>query len=94
MTLVFASLSPAVAAVFGFVVGLALGLFHFATLRKVTALYVAGGSAGRAIALQVARLVLLAAVLAGLALAGAVPLISGAVGLLAGRMIVLRRGRA
>ena len=74
-------------------IGLAAGLFHFSTLGAVTRLYLQGGFMGRAVALQILRLGLLAAVLAALAFAGAVPLMAGALGLLIGRAIVLRRKR-
>lgn len=76
----------------GFALGLAVGLFHFATLRRVASLYLSGGP-GRALALQLARLVLLAAALAALVQFGATPLLAGTLGLLAGRFIILRQGR-
>lgn len=93
MSAFFASLDPVFAAALGLAAGLALGLMHFATLRKVTQMYLSGGSYGRAIALQLARLALLAAALSGLALAGAVPLLSAALGLLIGRAVIFRRNR-
>ncbi len=89
MTEFLTALAPLAAAA----VGLTVGLFHFSTLEKVTRMYLHGGSLGRAIAFQIARLGLLAAVLAVLAHAGAMPLLGGALGLLIGRAIVLRRKR-
>ena len=80
------------AVLLGLAAGFALGLFHFASLRRVTALYLAGRG-GRALALQLGRLGALAGGLALLALAGAVPLLSGAAGVLAGRAVVLARAR-
>jgi len=91
MNSVFASLPPLAGAVIGLVVGLGLGLVHFATLKKVTALYLSGAATLRVAGLQLARFVLLAAALALLALWGGLPLLSGALGVLAGRAIVLRR---
>lgn len=75
----------------GLMLGFAAGLAHFATLRKVTALYLTGGAPGRALALQLARLVLLTALLAGLALLGAGPLLAGALGVVLARAVILRR---
>jgi hypothetical protein len=73
--------------------GIAMGVLHFATLERVTRLYLKGGSVGQAVALQVARLGLVTAFFVGLALLGAKPLLAGALGLLIGRAIVLRRKR-
>ena len=50
----------------GLAAGLALGLFHFATLHRVAALYVEGGSAPKALALQLGRFALLVAGLIGI----------------------------
>lgn len=75
---------------FGVIIGLALGLIHFGTLKKVSALYLSGTGAGRAIGLQLGRLAFLAVALALLALSGAGPLLGGALGVLAGRTLVLR----
>ena len=77
----------------GLAVGLVAGTLHFLTLRRGTALYLGGGSPARAIALQLARLALLTAVLAGLAWLGAAPLLAGALGVVAARHLVLRRGK-
>lgn len=87
----FASLPPLASAVIGFALGLALGLIHFATLKTVTSLYLSGTATGRAIGLQLGRLAVLAATLNVLALSGAAALLGGALGVLAGRAIVLRR---
>ncbi|WP_353476225.1 ATP synthase subunit I (plasmid) [Salipiger sp. H15] len=73
--------------------GFALGLWHFASLRRVTALYLGAGPAWRALTLQIGRLALLAAGLAGLALLGALPLLAGTPGLLLARQVMLRRVR-
>lgn len=89
MTQTLPFLVPLVAAA----VGLGAGLLHFSTLEKVTQLYLAGGGIGLALGLQLARLALLGAVLVGLAYTGALPLLTGALGILAGRTIVLRAKR-
>lgn len=86
-------LSPAAGAVIGFVVGLLLGLVHFATLKRVAVLYTSGGGIGKALALQLARFALLAFVMIGVAQLGPMPLIAAAAGMLAGRWVVLRRNR-
>lgn len=77
----------------GLLLGLATGLVHFATLRRVTALYLAGTAPARALGLQLARLALVALVLAGLARLGAGALLAGALGLMLAREAVLRRAR-
>ena len=77
----------------GLIAGLAGGVAHFALLRWNTALYLRPRGLGRAIALQALRLVLLAGVLVALARQGALPLLLGALGVLAARWIVLRRVR-
>ncbi|MHC9236452.1 N-ATPase subunit AtpR [Pseudooceanicola sp. 502str34] len=84
---------PVPAAIAALVAGLLLGLVHFGTLRRVTELYLSGGALWRPLALQLARLAVLAAALVLCALAGALPLLAGALGLLLGRAIVLRRTR-
>lgn len=75
----------------GFALGFAAGLVHFATLRRVTALYLGGSGAGRALALQIVRLAGLAAVLVLLAWLGAGPLLGGALGVLVARGVILHR---
>lgn len=82
---------PLAGAALGLVLGLALGLIHFASLRRVTTLYLSGGSPARAIALQLGRLALLGLGFAGLAWLGALPLLAGAVGVLIAREVILRR---
>lgn len=77
---------------FGFVIGLAAGMFHFATLARVTALYLAG-KAARAVSLQFLRLAALTALMTILAMLGMGPLAAGALGVILGREIVLRRAR-
>ena len=77
----------------GLIVGLVGGTAHFVLLRWNTDLYLRPRGLGRAIALQGLRLALLAAVLVLLARQGALPLLLGALGVLAARWIVLRRVR-
>ena len=77
----------------GLIAGLAGGTAHFALLRWNTALYLRPSGLSRAIVLQALRLALLAGVLVLLARQGALPLLLGALGVLAGRWIVLRRVR-
>ncbi|MCC0062918.1 MAG: hypothetical protein H6895_02370 [Defluviimonas sp.] len=69
--------------------GLGTGWFHFASLARIAEMIVAGRIA--AIWLQIARLVLIAALLWLCARGGALVLIAGAVGILAGRSVALRR---
>ena len=75
----------------GLIVGLVGGTAHFVLLRWNTDLYLRPHGLGRAIALQGLRLALLAVVLVALARQGALPLLLGALGVLAARWIVLRR---
>ncbi|MCR8549923.1 hypothetical protein M4578_19015 [Salipiger sp. P9] len=84
---------PLLPAALGLMAGLALGLVHFATLRRVTALYLSGAAPARALAFQLARFALLIGVLVLLATAGAAPLLGGALGVLLGRAIILRKSR-
>ncbi|WP_165354791.1 ATP synthase subunit I [Tropicimonas sp. IMCC6043] len=81
-----------VIAALGLAFGLALGIFHFATLRRVTALYL-GDAPARAVTLQILRLALLACLMVALALLGAPALVTGALGVVLGREIVLRQAR-
>ncbi|MGI3166069.1 ATP synthase subunit I [Pseudooceanicola sp. 200-1SW] len=86
---------PAATALLAALLGLGLGVVHFASLRRVTDLYLGPGRApARALALQLARLALLVAVFVLLAGLGAYPLLAGAAGLVLGRALVLRRARA
>ncbi|MBS0126021.1 hypothetical protein KB874_18200 [Aestuariicoccus sp. KMU-90] len=71
--------------------GLALGLFHFATLARLIALLVAGRMV--AVPLQLARFALLVPFLWIAAQFGAAVLLAGAAGILAGRALLLRRLR-
>ncbi|MFT7027114.1 MAG: hypothetical protein ACJAVS_001337 [Paracoccaceae bacterium] len=75
----------------GFAVGAGAGAVHFATLWRVTLAYVSNERPGRAALLHVARLVALAATLAGLAWLGAPALLAGLAGVMLARRIVLRR---
>ncbi len=76
----------------GFALGLAVGVFHFASLKQVTALYL-GGSPVRAIALQLLRLAVLAGLMVALVLLDIPAFAAGALGVIVGREIVLRRVR-
>jgi len=86
-------LSPFLLAALTLAGGVLLGLAHFASLAVVTRLFLDGRQRGRAVALQLARMAVAVAVFSGFALAGALPLLSGALGFLIGRAIVLRRSR-
>lgn len=88
-----ASLGPALQALLGLSLGLALGWVHFTSLHKVTRLYLSGGPIPHAIALQLLRLAAVGAGLVFLALVGAPALLAGALGLLIARGIVLRRAK-
>mgnify|MGYP003136637674 CR=1 FL=1 len=83
-------LAPAAAAILGLMVGALLGLAHFGSLWWNVRLYT-GGSAGRALAVQLLRLAILVAVFVGLAKLGAAALLAGALGLLVTRHLVMRR---
>ncbi|MFG1393536.1 N-ATPase subunit AtpR [Xanthobacter agilis] len=84
-------LSPLAGAALGLGVGLVAGGAYFTALWWNTQLYLAGGRALVAIALQAARFALLLGAMAALALLGALPLLMGAVGLLIARTLVVRR---
>ena len=84
--------APWLLPLFGLAAGFALGLFHFHSLRWNCAFF-ARGQAGRALLLQLARLALVGLVLFGLARLGAGPLLGGALGLVIGRMLMMRRER-
>lgn len=84
---------PYLPAAIGFAIGLALGLVHFATLRRVTALYLEEGSPALAIGLQLLRLGVLAVVMVLLAQHGAAPLLGGALGVIVARQVIIRRTR-
>lgn len=71
--------------------GCGLGYLHFASLRPVTDLYLAGDRVFRAIVLQLLRLGALGAGLVSLALLGAIPLLAGTLGVLIARYVALRR---
>lgn len=82
--------TPAVGALFGFGVGVLLGLLHIGSLWWITQLYLKGGAL-RALAVQLLRFAVLLAVFAGLSKLGALPLLSGAIGLLLARSVLVRR---
>lgn len=77
----------------GFFAGLLLGLLHFATLRW-TLHFFTGGSLPKALLLQLARLGLLGFALHLLATLGATALLSGMLGVLLARSVILRRTRS
>jgi len=85
------ALGPWAAAGLGLTVGLAAGTAYFASLWWNTQLYLAGRRVVLALVLQMLRLALLLAALAGLALFGALALLMGAGGVLMARALVLRR---
>ncbi|MBN9671375.1 ATP synthase subunit I [Roseibium aggregatum] len=87
------SLPPAATALFGLVLGFALGLIHFASLRRVVDLYTGAAPVARALILHIARFVLVIAGLGLLAFLGALPLLAGALGILLARAAVLRLTR-
>ena len=71
--------------------GLALGLAHFAALRANVRLYIASGPIWRPIALNLARLAATGgAVVAAVALGGALPTLAVVAGFVLARMVVLR----
>lgn len=84
-----APLAPLVMAVLA---GLIAGALHFASLAPIARMLAEGRLI--AVPLQSLRLILLAAILWLMAREGAWVLLSGALGVLLGRAIVLRRERA
>ncbi len=78
-------------AAIGFAAGFAVGLVHFGSLWWNAQMFARGGRLAIAFALQIGRFALLVAVCIGLARLGALPLLSGALGLLLARGILLRR---
>ena len=81
-------------AAIGVSAGLLAGVVHFSSLWWNTRLLLTQ-RAGKALALQLARLALAAGVLAALGWLGAVPLLTGALGFLMARQLMLHRfGRA
>ena len=79
-----------VAIIAALAVGVAMGLFHFQSLRRAADAF-AEGRAVSALALQTLRLAAMAAFLFGAAYAGAFPLLAAALGILIGKAAVLRR---
>lgn len=77
----------------GLLAGIPIGLLHFATLRWNLHFF-AGGDLPRAFLLQFARLGLLGGVLCLLAIFGAMALLSGMLGILLARSLILRRTRS
>jgi|GEM_PF-1226929 len=87
------TLSPALGGLFGLALGFALGLVHFASLRRVVRLYTEAAPLGRTLFLHLVRFVLVFAGLGLLAVMGALPLLAGGLGILLARAVVLRLGR-
>lgn len=81
---------PVAMAFFGFAIGVLLGLIHFGSLWWTTRAFVQGEPL-RALLSQLFRFALLLLVLGLLAKLGALPLLSGALGLLLARGALLRR---
>lgn len=71
--------------------GITAGAFHFALLRWNAALYLGGGGIWRAVAMQAARLGVVAGLLAFAVTHGAMPLLSTTLGVLIARHFVVRR---
>lgn len=80
----------AIEAAFGFTTGFVIGVTHFASLRWNTRLFV-NGSAGRAVAVTLARIVGATGVLATLLLLSPFAALAGGIGFLAARLVMLRR---
>ncbi|WP_158971597.1 N-ATPase subunit AtpR [Chachezhania sediminis] len=89
----FIAANPVPVSVLALLIGLAMGLFHFSTLKRVSAMYLDGTPVWQVLGLQLARLAVLVAIFVVMALAGAMPLLAGAIGLLLGRIVVMRRAR-
>lgn len=76
-------------------VGFGVGALHFTLLRRNTELLVSGGSLWTGLGLQLGRMAVTVAALAGAALVGWPCLLACAAGVLAARRVVVRRvGRA
>ena len=74
--------------------GLACGIAHFALLQRNVHLYLNAGGMMHAIAVQLLRLAVTAAVLVFAAWHGALPLLLAAFGVMLSRPLVLRMTRA
>jgi len=79
--------------VLGAAAGFAAGVVFFATLEPVSRLLLRTRGAALAVPLQLARMLGLALVLAGIARLGPGGLLAAAGGILVGRTLVLRRAR-
>ncbi|MCJ2185609.1 N-ATPase subunit AtpR [Novosphingobium beihaiensis] len=79
-------------AVGALLLGLVLGFVHFGTLASVSEDYL-NGRTGRAVAVHLLRMAVMAAVLFALVKLGAIPLLAGALGIVIARAVVLRRAR-
>lgn len=87
---VVTTLGPVGAALIGFAAGGLAGLFHFQSLWWNTRAYTSGGHPLRALALQLLRFAMIVLLLTWLARLGVMPLLAGALGILASRSYVLR----
>ena len=88
--LMFQPLSPTVVSLFdGIAFAVPIGLAHFLSLNWVAGLFINGGIF-LAVALQLARILLLCAALLFLAKLGAVPLLAGTGSLLLARSAIFR----
>ncbi len=87
MSIVACSMLPET--LLSFVAGLLMGALHFTSLRWLTDFY-ANGRIRTAIGLHAMRLLIMAAVLFGLARMGASYLIAGTLGVVVSRVIVVR----
>jgi F1F0 ATPase subunit 2 len=84
------TIRDAIEAAFGFTTGFVIGVTHFSSLRWNARLFV-NGSAGRAFAVTLARIVGAAGVLATLMLLSPFAALAGGIGFLAARVLMLRR---
>jgi hypothetical protein len=73
--------------------GVALGLAYFYMLRRSAELLVSGGHTARLILLVAGRLLMIATGLIAAALSGGLPLLATALGVWAGRAIIVRTER-
>jgi F1F0 ATPase subunit 2 len=86
-------LDPILAVLIGAGLGLLLGGAHFLSLWWNVELYATGGCGFCALALQIGRFALLLAVMVFLAWLGALSLLSGTLGLLLARSLIVHRVR-
>lgn len=75
----------------GLILGALAGTVHFGSLWWNARLFAAPGSMAKAFVIQIGRFAVLVAVFALLSRLGALPLLSGALGLLIARQVVMKR---